>query len=222
MVPIIDGKQSLRKSDIQGFIKRLRKNYKQKIRYYAVGEYGTITERPHYHIILYGIGQSDSERISKAWRHKKSTPYGITYIGDCNDYSIVYAVKYHINYRTKKDFEIRGDTREPEFSLMSKKPPLGHKWFELNKDRLKATKQLYVELNGHKRAFPRHFRDKILNRIEKDIQVMQEIERSDVDYAKEIERLSLLGEKEPTQTYDANMHNKASQIKQKANRKDRF
>ena len=44
--------------DLQRFIKRLRKqitlNFKdEKVRYYAVGEYGTSSYRPHWHILLF-------------------------------------------------------------------------------------------------------------------------------------------------------------------------
>lgn len=47
----------LRKSDLQKFIKRLRfhidKKCHEKIRYYAVGEYGPVHFRPHFHILLF-------------------------------------------------------------------------------------------------------------------------------------------------------------------------
>lgn len=46
--------RSLKKEDFQNFMKRLRKKYyDKKIRYYMSGEYGDITERPHYHAILF-------------------------------------------------------------------------------------------------------------------------------------------------------------------------
>ena len=44
---------TLQKSDLQKFFKRLRKKTHEKISYYAVGEYGDNTQRPHYHIILF-------------------------------------------------------------------------------------------------------------------------------------------------------------------------
>lgn len=51
---------SLRKRDIQLFLKRLRKQFPDvKLRYYCAGEYGDKTLRPHYHMILYGIGLED-------------------------------------------------------------------------------------------------------------------------------------------------------------------
>jgi len=48
------------KSHFQKFIKRLRKNTKQKIRYFMCGEYGDKTNRPHYHALLFGYTFPDA------------------------------------------------------------------------------------------------------------------------------------------------------------------
>lgn len=66
--------------DVQNYIKRLRKYlYKQlgsyeTLHFYAVGEYGPVHFRPHYHILLF----TDSEEVSKALRycHDKSWKFG--------------------------------------------------------------------------------------------------------------------------------------------------
>lgn len=51
---------SLSKRDVQLFLKRLRKEFAPlKLRYFAAGEYGESTLRPHVHMILYGIGLED-------------------------------------------------------------------------------------------------------------------------------------------------------------------
>ena len=66
----------LRKTDLQLFFKRLRYYVSkqcpsEKVRYFAVGEYGPVHFRPHYHILLFL--QSDealqvcSENLSQAW-----------------------------------------------------------------------------------------------------------------------------------------------------------
>lgn len=58
---------TLRKSDLQLFLKRLRRWYDyhfsddpgyKPLRFYACGEYGSTTQRPHYHLILYGLSDS--------------------------------------------------------------------------------------------------------------------------------------------------------------------
>lgn len=61
---------SLRKSDFQKFIKRLRKNTGAKIRYYHCGEYGDKNNRPHYHAILFGFNFTD-------WIYLFDSPAGV-------------------------------------------------------------------------------------------------------------------------------------------------
>ena len=46
--------QSLKTEHLTNFFKRLRYKVDYPIRYYAVGEYGEETERPHYHVALFG------------------------------------------------------------------------------------------------------------------------------------------------------------------------
>lgn len=47
---------TLRKRDVQLFMKRLRKAVSpQKVRFYCSGEYGEKTFRPHYHLIVFGL-----------------------------------------------------------------------------------------------------------------------------------------------------------------------
>lgn len=66
----------LYKKDCQDFVKRLRKQanekYKEQIRYYAVGEYGPKTFRPHYHFLLWfeseELAQNLEQIISSCWR----------------------------------------------------------------------------------------------------------------------------------------------------------
>ena len=66
----------LRKSDLQLFFKRFRyyagKITKEKVRYFAVGEYGPVHFRPHYHILLYfnseTLLQACSEIVLSSWR----------------------------------------------------------------------------------------------------------------------------------------------------------
>ena len=69
----------LRKTDLQLFFKRFRyyvskKLPCEKVRYFAVGEYGPVHFRPHYHILLF----TNSEQIPKVLRqcHDKSWKLG--------------------------------------------------------------------------------------------------------------------------------------------------
>ena len=62
---------TLEHKDVQDFIKRLRKNTGQKFKYYMCGEYGEKFERPHYHIIFFGLKIDDMEPYKK-----KTSEYG--------------------------------------------------------------------------------------------------------------------------------------------------
>lgn len=44
---------TLSKTDVQKFLKRLRKNYGKKVRYFICGEYGPKSFKPHYHILFF-------------------------------------------------------------------------------------------------------------------------------------------------------------------------
>ena len=81
---------TLRKKDLQNYIKRLRnshvayvsrelgirksevKNVSKPVRYYAIGEYGTKTNRPHYHIILFNYEIANLDPIEDQWKNTKT------------------------------------------------------------------------------------------------------------------------------------------------------
>lgn len=77
---------SLEKTDLQKFFKRLRKKDEQtRIRYYAVGEYGLESSRPHYHAIIFN---SNEEDIRSAWT------LGHVHVGTVTPASVAYVLKY--------------------------------------------------------------------------------------------------------------------------------
>lgn len=68
--------QSLRKKDLQDFIKRLRKNLKLKdIKYFSAGEYGERTQRPHYHMIILGYRPNDMVKMHGTRSKKNKALY---------------------------------------------------------------------------------------------------------------------------------------------------
>lgn len=126
---------TLRKRDLQLFLKRLRKGRtSNRIRFFACGEYGEKNGRPHYHAILYGISASkpDADRIDHAWQmgHTKTvavTPAAIAYtagytakkIGDAMRSDIE---KERIDFNTGEIYDW-----QPPFLQMSRKPGIGGK-----------------------------------------------------------------------------------------------
>ena len=60
--------------DLDLFLKRLRSYYPdEKLRYYAVSEYGPTSYRPHWHLLLFSnserFSQTVCENVSKAWSY---------------------------------------------------------------------------------------------------------------------------------------------------------
>lgn len=125
---------SLVPSHVTLFLKRLRKSLgPQKVRYFAVGEYGDQTERPHYHLALFGVSPCNRvisapdrdgyccpgcERLRTLWG------LGITHVGELNSQSAGYIAGYVTKKLTKADDE-RLQGRHPEFARMSLRPGIG-------------------------------------------------------------------------------------------------
>lgn len=117
---------TLEPKHVQDWLKRLRKLYHpQKIRYFLAGEYGEKTQRPHYHVALFGIdpwlagGVSGmSGFVSRTWG------YGYSYVGELNADSAMYIAGYCTKKMTSaKDERLNG--RTPEFARMSLRPGIG-------------------------------------------------------------------------------------------------
>jgi len=148
------GQPQLCKADLQKWFKRVRKTG-AKIRYYAVGEYGSTTYRPHYHVILFGDVSDDVIRSS--W------PLGQVHIGTVTQASIAYTLGYIVN--SKGPFMLYHRVRP--FSLMSRKPGLGHSY--LTPEMVawhKADRRNYAILDGVKRHLPRYYKGKIFSKID--------------------------------------------------------
>lgn len=87
-----------------------------RLRYYACGEYGDVTLRPHYHAILFGVSSGYLRpRVNEIWHQ-----------GVRNDVSIVTdsRIRYVAGYIDKKYFGDLGSRAyrdvEPPFQLYSK------------------------------------------------------------------------------------------------------
>lgn len=147
------------KKDLQDFHKRLRK--KAGFRFFAVGEYGPKTRRPHYHGVYFGLSASDEERIHQAWGNGNVKVDELT-IGRAS-----YAAKYCLKKHTSPDdFP---DGRAPEFSLMSRRPGIGvpflpkiadtyakQEWFNLP-----VHPPAVIRMNGKKWPLDPHMKNKL-------------------------------------------------------------
>lgn len=170
-----DGKPTLYHRHVQHFLKRLRKQNREKIKYYCVGEYGDQFGRPHYHLILFNLDHrkivkqsaiTDIWHAGKNWINGKP---GITQTDACTAGSIGYVTGYvnkrqHFG-RSRNDL-LYPPTKRPEYSTMSK--GLGENWLTENiintyRDQVRVS----IELgSGEKRRIPRYFKDRIYDSYE--------------------------------------------------------
>lgn len=98
------------------FLKRLRKTL--PFRYYAVGEYGSKTNRPHYHALLFTEDRLDvPEAITAAWQ------LGLTHTGLASPEGMQYVAGYTLKKLTSWKETHPG--LEPEFARMSRMPGIG-------------------------------------------------------------------------------------------------
>lgn len=142
---------TLRKEDVQQFMKNLRqlKEFKNtKIRYFAAGEYGGKYNRPHYHVVLFGLDFPDKKywrkskkgyRIYRSKLLERAWSKGHSEIGTVT----INSSKYTANYVTKKvngqNKEQHYDGRIPEYSTMSRNPPIGYEYYKKHRDEIIKT-----------------------------------------------------------------------------------
>lgn len=164
---------TLCKKDVQKFMKRLRKSleevvngqiYRPELKYYLVGEYGSKTYRPHYHIILFGV-EKTGVRLEKllydAWSMKspldgEKKMIGMVDIGTVTPASI----KYVTNYVVQK-YQYQNPFIESPFSLMSK--GIGKIYIEKNKKmhHLNLSRNYIVFEDGQRSTLPRYLKEKL-------------------------------------------------------------
>lgn len=163
-VPITKRRRlTLWKRDCQLFCKRLRKAHTKSaktpaIKYFAVGEYGGTTNRPHYHFILFN---ADIQKIQNAWG------LGHVHYGTVDSASVYYCLKYVMKPARKN----KKDDRQKEFRLMSKGLGLSYvldKRFQ-NWHKKDIEGRTYLNLmDGKKIGMPRYYKDKIYSEEERE------------------------------------------------------
>lgn len=154
-VPITQaGFMGLDKRDLQLFFKRLRKRHDRsvRIRYFAVGEYGGKSMRPHYHVILFN---ADIKLIDQAWS------LGMVHYGTVTGASIGYCMKY-ISKPSKIPLH-KNDDRKKEFAIMSQGLGITYLSPSMVKWHLSdGPNRMYVTtLDGKKIGMPRYYKNKI-------------------------------------------------------------
>lgn len=108
--------------DLQLWFKRFRlllsEHARPNIRYFAVGEYGDKSGRPHYHAAIFGAGKEALPLVQQSWS-KDGESLGHVMLGSLTLASAQYIAGYVTKKMTKAD-DPRLEGRHPEFARMSK------------------------------------------------------------------------------------------------------
>lgn len=157
---------SLDHTHVQKFMKRLRKKYDHKtIRFYMCGEYGDVTNRPHYHVLLFNHAFSDrvpfgaprdpanqlytSETLERLWGFGHAPYGGVTFE------SAGYCARYTLKKITGDAGEQHYAGRTPPYSQQSRNPGIGKPW--LDRWRKDVYPHDYVIVNGRKVKPPKYY-----------------------------------------------------------------
>lgn len=126
---------SLAPRQTQEFLKRLRKYVEPaRLRFFCVGEYGDDTDRPHYHLAIFGYPKCVYSRSRYSRWTQNCCPHcdlirdkwgrGNVFGGALEIKSAEYIAGYVTKKMTSAD-DIRLNGRHPEFARMSRKPGIG-------------------------------------------------------------------------------------------------
>ncbi|QXP44157.1 MAG: replication initiator protein [Arizlama microvirus] len=148
--------------ELQNFFKRLRKKLLNltKIKYYACGEYGELSCRPHYHVIIYGISPEecfpDSQNYATSGIIKESWTKGHVFVGNVNYDSCRYVAQYIDKkyYGQLADEIYHATAREIPFQMVSS--GFGKQFLIDNEKQL--TENMYTTVHGVKYGLPMYYK----------------------------------------------------------------
>lgn len=162
--PCVKDRQTLSLRDVQLFMKRLRKQMGEGIRFYLCGEYGCVSSRPHYHVLLFNRDFHDkkhfkdtragdrlftSKSLDNVWGN------GLAVFGDVTFESCAYVARYVVDKITGDMAEVHYGGRLPEFATRSMRPGIGAGWFDRYGDH--AYKHDSVVMRGSLMKPPKYY-----------------------------------------------------------------
>lgn len=134
--------------DVQDFLKRLRKFIApKKLRYFLAGEYGDLTFRPHYHMILFGLTMDDfTDALPWTAGEEKGTVNYLSFklnnvwtkgnvlFSPANYKTFCYVARYVLKKQYGFDGTLTYRGRKPPFTTMSRRPGIGMTYFDDESD----------------------------------------------------------------------------------------
>lgn len=147
----------LHKDHVQKFFKRLRRKG-LSFRYYSIGEYGTTTMRPHYHVVLFiknlPLGRCLDDY---AWLIRDCWPAGFVQVSRAHYRRLNYVLHYHTRPKV-----VNG---RPTFCLFSKGLGVSFLNGEYLRWLMQTDSSVLHDWNGSTYVVPRYYRKKIKDMI---------------------------------------------------------
>lgn len=154
---------TLQRSDVQKFIKRMRRNIEYhgknlSFKYIYCGEYGDgthsknglSTRRPHYHLIIFGLSPEQVRFYTKKlWR------FGLCDIGVLGAGGIRYLCKYMAKSSPSKDVKKFREVCCVQNPFFYHSIGIGKEWILKNLDNI-VHNEFTFNLNGKKYLFPKY------------------------------------------------------------------
>lgn len=173
-----------------------------ELRFFACGEYGPQTLRPHYHAIIFGLDLPDKQLLRNERGNPYYTskiigelwPYGQHIIGDVSMKSAAYVARYCTKKLSGSDADDAYDFYgiEHPFLLMSRKPGIGVPYYEKFLKGKKPDERIHVATpdGGLTFAWPRLFESKFDVDHHEDLALLKEDRKKALEET-EIVRISL-------------------------------
>lgn len=154
---------TLVKRDLQLFMKRYRKIAGTGVRFFACGEYGEKSGRPHYHVLLLNTDFDDRKPVSSGSEYTLYTSkilsslwtVGSHVIGNVDFNSAAYVARYCTKKITGPAAAAHYKGREPEFLVMSRRPGIGTAYLDKFKSEMYTHDNVIV--NGMPSSLPRFY-----------------------------------------------------------------
>lgn len=198
-----NGNHCVSKRDVQLFLKRLRFNTGQKIRYFCISEYGPHTNRPHYHLLMFNLSYRQTKdgetflsqdavtaELLKAWQN------GNIMVAPVTPQRISYVTKYHALPKViRKPSEKYTDT----FTLMSRRPGIGEQYIEIAKQYHgnDIDRWFYPDEDGVRKSLPRYYYDRIYTEEDRKLRAEKlRLENQKEQQGKSIKELGKLRDKQ--------------------------
>jgi len=179
---------SLNKIDFPKFMKKLRKEYGNGIKFYQAGEYGGQTGRPHHHACIFNIDIKDlklwknaggirlytSDSVQQIWGN------GYVVIGDVSFESAAYISRYITKKITGDSAQMYYNGLQPEYATMSRRPGIGLKYFEKYKKEIIDNDGIIMR-GGLKMRPPRYYDKKREEINAQEMEVTKKMRKSSVN-----------------------------------------